>query len=156
MSEELKTNDPLSDCGCESKRVVQSEYDRNMEVDLLVKRILKDYEGGRDIDKTDFYDRPGREAVHNITDNLIRIVFPGFYRDKTFKSYNAYGNLTVLIEDVIYNLSKQIAKVMKYISDGKELDEKTLSEPGSLHGSDLLQPHPECPCSLEYRPRSHL
>ena len=126
MSEELKTNDPLSDCGCESKRVVQSEYDRNMEVDLLVKRILKDYEGGRDIDKTDFYDRPGREAVHNITDNLIRIVFPGFYRDKTFKSYNAYGNLTVLIEDVIYNLSKQIAKVMKYISDGKDLDEKML------------------------------
>ena len=38
----------------------------NKEVDLLVKRILKDYDGGRDIDKTDFYDRPGREAVHNI------------------------------------------------------------------------------------------
>ena len=80
----------------------------NEEVDALVTEILADYDKGRDIDKTDFYDRPEREEVRKITDSLLKIMYPGYYRDRTIKSYNAYGNLTVLIEDVLYNLSKQI------------------------------------------------
>ena len=66
----------------------------NEEVDALVTEILADYDKGRDIDKTDFYDRPEREEVRKITDSLLKIMYPGYYRDRTFKSYNAYGNLT--------------------------------------------------------------
>ena len=57
---------------------------------------------------------PDQEAVRTITKKLIRMLLPGFYRDKFYKSYSEYGNLIVLIEDVLYNLSKQIGIVLRY------------------------------------------
>lgn len=62
------------------------------------------------------FDRPDREEIRQITDNLLKIVYPGYFRDKTYKSYNAYGNLVVLIEDVMYKLSRQISKSLIYTS----------------------------------------
>lgn len=73
----------------------------NQEVNKLVHEILSDYDKGRDVDKMNIFDRPDREEIRQITDNLLKIVYPGYFRDKTYKSYNAYGNLVVLIEDVM-------------------------------------------------------
>ena len=86
----------------------------NQEVDQLVKDLLADYGKGRDIDKMAVFNQPDREAVILIVKKLLRLVFPGYYRDQVYKSYNLQGNLTVLIEDVLYNLSKQIEIVLKY------------------------------------------
>lgn len=88
----------------------------NKEVNQLVQEILKDYDKGRDVDKMNVFDRPDREEIRQITDNLVKIVYPGYFRDKTYKSYNAYGNLVVLIEDVMYKLSRQISKSLIYTS----------------------------------------
>lgn len=88
----------------------------NKEVNQLVQEILKDYDKGRDVDKMNVFDRPDREEIRQITDNLVKIVYPGYFRDKTYKSYNAYGNLVVLIEDVMYKLSRQISKALLYTS----------------------------------------
>ena len=99
----------------------------NKEVNNIVEQILKDYEMGKDIDTMKVYDQPDRMAIKEIVNKLIRIVYPGYYRDKVYKSYNLQGNLTVLIEDVLYNLSKQITTVLKY--DCKcEPDEKKFEE----------------------------
>ena len=84
------------------------------EVNKLVDDILADYKKGRDIDKMMAYNMPDQEAVRTITRKLIRMLLPGFYRDKFYKSYSEYGNLVVLIEDVLYNLSKQIGIVLRY------------------------------------------
>lgn len=84
------------------------------EVNKLVDDILADYKKGRDIDKMMAYNMPDQEAVRSITRKLIRMLLPGFYRDKFYKSYSEYGNLIVLIEDVLYNLSKQIGIVLRY------------------------------------------
>lgn len=88
----------------------------NQEVNQLVHQILADYDKGRDVDKMNVFDRPDREEIRQITDNLVKIVYPGYFRDKTYKSYNAYGNLVVLIEDVMYKLSRQISKSLIYTS----------------------------------------
>ncbi|MBE5908904.1 MAG: serine acetyltransferase [Lachnospiraceae bacterium] len=84
------------------------------EVNKLVDDILADYKKGRDVDKMMAYNMPDQEAVRTITKKLIRMLLPGFYRDKFYKSYSEYGNLIVLIEDVLYNLSKQIGIVLRY------------------------------------------
>ncbi|MCR4999990.1 MAG: serine acetyltransferase [Lachnospiraceae bacterium] len=86
----------------------------NLEVNKLVEDILEDYKKGRDVDKMMAYNMPDQEAVRTITRKLIRMLLPGFYRDKFYKSYSEYGNLVVLIEDVLYNLSKQIGIVLRY------------------------------------------
>jgi serine O-acetyltransferase len=79
--------------------------------------ILLDYEKGRDIDKTAVYNQPDQQAVVEIIGKMFRIIFPGYYRDRVFRGYNLESGIMVLIEDVMYNLQKQIAVVLNYQSE---------------------------------------
>lgn len=85
------------------------------EVQELVTDILKDYEGNRAIDKMeDFFNQPDKDVIINIVQKMMRILFPGYYRDKSYRVYNAGSQLSMLIEDVMYCLNKEIGKVLKY------------------------------------------
>ena len=83
----------------------------NLEVKIenLVDTILADYAAGREIDRMELVRRPDKTAVIDIIDKLRWIIFPGYSRDKNYKVYNAKHNLSMLIEDVFYNLNKQIS-----------------------------------------------
>ena len=78
-------------------------------IENLVDHILADYDGGREIDKMELVRRPDKAAVIEIIDKLRWIIFPGYSRDKNYKVYNAKHNLSMLIEDVFYNLNQQIS-----------------------------------------------
>ncbi len=80
----------------------------------MIASIVSDYKKGRDIDKTAVYEQPDQETVIAIVRKMLRIIYPGYYRDNVFKVYNVDSNLTVWIEDVIFNLSRQIALVLRY------------------------------------------
>ena len=54
--------------------------------------------------------------IIDIIEKLMKIVYPGYFRDRTYKSYNAGNHLATLIEDVMYRLHKQIVKVEKFNS----------------------------------------
>ena len=86
-------------------------------IEAVVDSILRDYAGGRDIDKIDIHRHPDRDVVIDIIGKLRRIVFPGFSRDKNYRIYNAKHNLSMLIEDVMFNLSRQIALVLQCCQD---------------------------------------
>ena len=75
--------------------------------------ILLDYGNGRTIDRLDPFQQPDKEVVIDMIGKLIRIVYPGYSRDKSYRIYNARHNLSMLIEDVMYNLNKQIAIVLR-------------------------------------------
>ena len=79
------------------------------QIEQLVDAILEDYRGGRDIDKMDGLRRPDKDAVIDIIDKLRRIVFPGYFRDKNYRVYNPRHNLSMLMEDVMINLGRQIS-----------------------------------------------
>lgn len=100
----------------------------NKEVNQLVEQIIRDYDKDRDIDKMAIFDQPDKMMIKEIVNKLLRIVYPGYYRDKVYRSYNIQGNLTVLIEDVLYNLSKQIAIVLKYDCKDEKPDELKIQE----------------------------
>ncbi len=82
--------------------------------------ILEDYNCGRDIDKIDLQKQPDRDVVVDIIEKLRRIVFPGYSKDKTYRIYNAKHNLSMLIEDVMYNLNKQLALVFQGAGETEE------------------------------------
>lgn len=84
------------------------------EVKALTRALLDDYEKGRTIDTQDIFHRPDKEVVRGITKKLLRLMTPGYYRDHSYRFYNMEGNISVLIEDVLYNLSKQIGIVLRY------------------------------------------
>ena len=90
------------------------EHRLKLEVKQIVDDILKDYEGNRDIDKRNIDGQPDKDAVVDIVNKLMHILFPGYYRSKVYKSYNDNYRLSVLIEDVIYNLRKQIKIALQH------------------------------------------
>ena len=82
-------------------------------IEQVVDSILQDYSLDRDIDKMDSFARPDKDVVIDIIEKLRRIVFPGYFKDKNYRIYNAKHNLSMLIEDVMYNLNQQITLVFR-------------------------------------------
>ncbi len=91
----------------------------------LTEEILKNYKKESIINPEKLFEQPDREAVNDILDKLIKIIFPAFYREKGYRFYNVDSRLTVLIEDVFYNLNKQIPIALKQRSD---MDDKSDEE----------------------------
>lgn len=81
------------------------------QIEAVVDNILGDYQNGRDIDQMDLLRQPDKDVVIDIISKLRRIVFPGYSRDKNYRIYNAKHNLSMLIEDVMFNLNRQIGLV---------------------------------------------
>lgn len=91
-------------------------------IEAVVDAILEDYRHGRDIDRIQQSGQPDKDAVIDIIDKLRRIVFPGYYKEKTYRIYNAKHNLSMLIEDVMFNLNRQISQVLQ----GTEKDSQAI------------------------------
>ncbi len=97
------------------------------EITAIAQEILKDYNSDRAIDKIDTYNQPNKDIIIDITKKLMRIVYPGYYREHIYKVYNVETNLCTLMEDVIYNLNKQIALVLRYRNEFKAATDDELT-----------------------------
>ena len=98
------------------------------EIQELTKEILKNYERKSIINPEELFEQPDREAVNDILDKLVKMVFPAFYREKGYRFYNVESRLTVLIEDVYYNLNKQIPIALRQMEENKSLSEEQIAE----------------------------
>ena len=87
-------------------------------IESVVDRILADYREGRDIDKIDLFRHPDKEVITDVIQKLLRIVYPGYSRDKSYRMYNAKHNLSMLIEDVMFNLNRQVLLVLQAQGEG--------------------------------------
>lgn len=94
------------------------------QIEGVVDSILEDYRHGRSIDKLDPFSHPDKDTVIDMISKLLRIAYPGYARDKSYRIYNARHNLSMLIEDVMYNLNKQIALVLRGTMSEAEAAEK--------------------------------
>ena len=88
------------------------------QIEGVVDTILEDYRHGRDIDQMEHNRQPDKDTIIDIINKLRRIVYPGYFRDKNYQIYNAKHNLSMLIEDVMFNLNQQIALVLR--SEGEQ------------------------------------
>ncbi len=96
------------------------------EIKNIVDLIISDYDKGRDIDQLDVFNQPDRDAVKDIVIKLLRIIYPGYSRDKIYKSYNDSNRIAIVIEDVIYNMQKQIAIAFHHSPDYQNASDETL------------------------------
>lgn len=97
------------------------------EIEGIVELILDDYTKGRDVDNLDIFNQPDRDAVIDIVKKLLRILYPGYYRDKIYRSYNDTNRIAIIIEDVIYNLQKQVAIAFRHSEEYKSATDETLT-----------------------------
>ena len=84
------------------------------EIDDIVEDICSDYEENRGIDAVNIFNKPDVREVRTIVDNLFKIIFPGYFRDKTYKIYNPKHEIGVIIEDVFYHLNKQVYNALDF------------------------------------------
>ena len=96
------------------------------EIKNIVDLIISDYDNGRDVDQMDVFNQPDRDAVKDIVIKLLRIIYPGYSRDKIYKSYNDSNRIAIVIEDVIYNMQKQIAIAFHHSPDYANASDETL------------------------------
>ena len=96
------------------------------EIKNIVDLIISDYDKGRDIDQLDVFNQPDRDAVKDIVIKLLRIIYPGYSMDKIYKSYNDSNRIAIVIEDVIYNMQKQIAIAFHHSPDYINASDETL------------------------------
>jgi serine O-acetyltransferase len=82
-------------------------------IQALTDRILADYGNKRVIDRLEMFTQPDRQIIEALIEKLFRLVFPGYYRDYTYRIYNPKNNLSALIEDVAFHLNRQIGIALR-------------------------------------------
>lgn len=92
-------------------------------IEQITNDILNDYKQGRDIDKENTFSQPDKEVVADIIWKVQRIIFPGFYKSKSFRYYTEASSTRTLVEDVIFNLTKQIRLSMRASLECESCDE---------------------------------
>ena len=94
------------------------------QIEGIVDSILEDYRHGRAIDKLIPKCDPDKEIIIDMIGKLLRIVYPSYSQEKSYRIYNARHNLSMLIEDVMYNLNKQIRLVLQGTMEADAAREK--------------------------------
>ena len=113
--------------------------ERNQRIHGTLEMLMQDYRGGRTIDEIKTFFHPDKEAVIEVLNKLQRIIFPGYFRNKTFRVYTVRNNVSMLLEDTVYNLIKQIAIVLRYQrqNEGKEVDTPEIMQEINEEAEDL-------------------
>ena len=95
------------------------------EIQGVIDGILIDYDNERDIDKLDALCEPDKKMITNTVDQLIRVVYPGYFKDRTNRYYDIKNCMTVVMEDVAFRLNRQINIALR-----KECDSETRESAG--------------------------
>lgn len=96
------------------------------DVNNIIEKVIADYGKNRDIDIVETFMPPNKDEIIKIIEQIQSIIFPGYFKNKSYRIYTVRNNLSMLLEDVLYNLSKQISIVLKYLPEYAEKDEKDL------------------------------
>ena len=113
----------------------------------VIDAILIDYQKGRTIDELDVFNQPDKKTIIEILGKMIRIVFPGYFKDENYRVYSVANNLTMVIEDVAYLLNKQIATALRY--KGVEKECTSVEERAECITLDFLREIPKIRAYIE-------
>ena len=98
------------------------------EIQSLIQDILDDYEQDRPIDRQDRFNQPDKDIIIDILEKLLKIVFPGHLKDRTFRVYSNAHQVSLLIEDVAFNLNRQTEIALKYGAEYASLSEQKIRQ----------------------------
>ncbi len=94
--------------------------------DKIVKNILESYSRYGTTTQIDKPSQPSREIVVDILEDIRKLVFPGYFEQKDLRSEYIEYYVGELIEDIRYNLTRQITRA--YLSsDEMDIPEHTVS-----------------------------
>ena len=81
-------------------------------IDALTSSLLNDYSNGRVIDDLKPGGRADRGIVIGVLEKLRTLIFPGYFSGRERSTYTVKNNTAMLLEEIISELSGQIALVL--------------------------------------------
>lgn len=99
-------------------------------IQRLVDAVMNSYEEGKFIDRVNTFRQPEEAEILRVLSELRQVIFQGFFANTEYKVYTQRNHLTMMMEDIIFRLSKQIALVLPY--DTEKYKGKTQQEISSL------------------------
>ena len=97
-------------------------------IHAVVTKILEDYKKERSIDKLDLANQPQKEGIIQLLHKIIRLVYPGYFRDSGYKVYNLDNDYAVQIDDAIFHMNKQVNRALRYHAQYRDLDDGELEK----------------------------
>ena len=102
--------------------------------------ILEDYGGNRVIDRMELFTQPDRQIIEELIGKLLRLVYPGYFRDNHYRIYNPRTSLCAQVEDVAFHLSRQIAIALR---GSAEMPDDEAERRAQAMTADFLEKLPE-------------
>ncbi|MBQ4179818.1 MAG: serine acetyltransferase [Ruminococcus sp.] len=96
-------------------------------ISALTGKLMDDYGKGRVIDEIKMFAYPDRNIIIDILEKLKIVVYPGYHRNSNYRTYTVKNNISILLEDIIYNLIKQTSIVLRYAPAYRKADEETIA-----------------------------
>ena len=78
----------------------------------IINDFLADHEEDKKANGAKIFNHPDKDVIIDILTSLRKVIFPGYFRNRSIKVYTLKNNLSMLIEDIIYKLTKQITIVL--------------------------------------------
>ena len=104
------------------------ENEKKIIIDDLVSEILKDYQDDKVINQQAIFSQPDKDSVNDLLQKLIKIMYPGYYKGTSFRFYNLNSQIAVLLEDIMYNLHKQVRLALPQNPYNRKLSEAQLED----------------------------
>ncbi len=105
-----------------------SKIIKEEEINEIVQNIIADFDGSKNIDAVNIFNKPDKAEVIELVNNLIRVIYPGYFRDKSYKIYNPNNSFAVNIEDAFYHLNKQVTLALEFRNSENSLSEEEREE----------------------------
>ena len=102
--------------------------DIEYKINRLTESLMDDYGKGRVIDEIKMFEYPDRDVVIDILEKLRIVIYPGYYRNRNYRTYTVRNNISILLEDIIYNLIKQTSIVLRYAPEYSDADDTTIAK----------------------------
>ena len=109
----------------------------------ITEMLMEDYSKGRVIDEIKTFDYPDKNVIIDILEKLKIIIYPGYYRNSNYRTYTVKNNISIIMEDIIYNLIKQISVVLKYSAEYRNSDNDVLSQAAEKITFEFLEKIPK-------------
>ncbi len=90
----------------------------------LAERLLASYSCGGGINHVDCKNLPSKNAIADITVDLLRLLFPGFFDETLIHSSEIEGVTIALLESVLGRLENEIRKSLEYAPPAGVSDEE--------------------------------
>ena len=93
-------------------------------VDILTDDYKKDFGDSANM----CFQYPEKEEIVEILSKLRKIIFPEYFKNNSYRVYTIKNRISMLAEDVIFNLKKQISFVLKYDEKNAKLNDEEIAE----------------------------